>query len=242
MEVVHIENQTKQNAVRVTKSIGALLVASSLPIESLTNETITLWVETNQGNNIDICKSTNLQHFILASVFGDTTINGKSGGISAVCEIANMGNIGLEENESIKFNLENLKSTATYTFNGIQYPVDTESLITFDRKTILQGETEKEYQLQQYTEMVISNTDALQEIEFVYNNGASVKYDKRELEAMSYEMDNEICIKQDGTIQRDVPNTLVLDVTHMVSMEILKTTEKDINITFRIVAETLDIV
>ena len=90
--------------------------------------------------------------------------------------------------------------------------------------------------------MVISNTDALQEIEFVYNNGASVKYDKRELEAMSYEMDNEICIKQDGTIQRDVPNTLVLDVTHMVSMEILKTTEKDINITFRIVAETLDIV
>lgn len=236
MNVVEINSKTKLPETPITKKIGAFLFKSSLEIEELTNESITIWIETNTDSNIDLCKSINLQHFILGSVFGDTTIYSDSG-LTALCELANEGNIPLEEGERIKFKLDNLKPTASYSINGIQYPVDTESLITFDRKTILAGESEKQFGIEGYNEMVLSNSDTIEEIEFTYVNGSTVKYPLLELQAMAYEMDNFIVQKSDGATVSKIPNILVLDITNMTSMEVLKGNSKEIHITLRTVAE-----
>lgn len=239
MEIVHIANQTKLNETRITKGIGAFLIISSQSIEAFSNETITCWIEQNDGNNIDISKSVKISHFILGSVFGDTTINGSNGGTMAVCELANEGNISLDEGESIKFKLDGLKSAQTYTIHGLEYPVESEALVTWDRKTVLQGEITKELGISPYNEMIIENADVIQEIEFIYSNGRAVKYPLAELKMMAYEMDNFLLKSQDGTIVSEIPNTLVLDVTHMVSMEVQKDTTKELPITFRTVAETI---
>lgn len=148
--------KTKSGQLRITKSIGALLVVLDEGFDALTNEKITMHIERSNGSNEEIATNIPLNAFISSSIYGEGTLQDGEGTVqTALCEIANNGGIHLEENESIIISLTDLKSASTYSLHGLEMPVKTIEKLFLTEKVLLAGQKNRVYDVEQFDEAVL---------------------------------------------------------------------------------------
>ncbi|TJY33386.1 hypothetical protein [Pontimicrobium aquaticum] len=243
MEIYNATAKTKSGELRVTKGIGALLITSSRKVSELVNEKITVFVERQDGN-VKILNKVLLKDFILASTFADGLVAGdtaNSVGLSALCEIAkfvNMqtgessgGAIPLAGDEVIIVELTDLVSAQTYTVNGIEYPQIANAFVSSERKTINSDETVRELIVQHRNVMVLGSKSVLESIDMRFSNGRNVTYTKKEIEAISNDVEGIFGFDIDGTVYSDAGSSLVIPLVEVDSIQIEKTAGTSMELT-----------
>lgn len=227
--VSRIENQ------RITRPIGALVVSSTLSILELKDETITIFVESANGNNTEIATNVNLRRAMLLSSTGSSLIDG-SNGTSVLLEIAFNGAITLGENESIKVSLDNLKTTATYELHGIEMPRPSYDYVQLSEKVVLQGEVSRKITVANYELACLEGVNDVKEIALTYADGTTVKHTLVELQAMAKDIDPVIAtVNTDDVLNviSSIDDVLLLPVIGVTSLDITKVSDKKLNLTLR---------
>ena len=223
MELLNITGQTKTGEIRIDKAIGALLIASSGGLDSVTNETITVFVERADGANLRIATNIPLLPFMALSTVGDSAIiENQEGKVSALCELSEDGSIYLDENDGIKFQFNNLKPQNTYSVNGLEYPVSTEDVISIDRKVMNDDSASKSFDVEMFDVLAIKNYSVIQEMHIQYENGQVVKFTPVELEAVSDDFDPIKVVKDGDFPKRKISNYTTPPLTGAVRLDIYK--------------------
>lgn len=223
MELLSTTGQTKTGEIRVDKAIGALLISTSGGLSSITNETITVFVERADGANVRIATNIPLLPFMALSTIGDSAIIERESGVtSALCELSEEGSIHLEENDGIKFQFNNLKPTNIYTVNGLEYPVSTTEIISVDRKVMTDDSASKSFDVEMFDVVAIKNFTAIQEMHIQYENGHVVKFTPIELEALSDDFDPIKVVIDQKPPMRSIPNYTTLPLTGATRIDLYK--------------------
>lgn len=186
MEIYNATGVLKTGQIRVTKSVGALVIGMSQLFSALTNEKITMHIERANGSNEEICTNILLSAFIGTSVFGEGQIITSGGGISALCEIANSGALPLGENETIVISLTDLKSLVTYSINGIELPVKANEIVFLTEKIMLAGQKNRQFEVSQFDEAYI--VGAFEKVRLTYETeqgAVTTEHLEKEVRAMS---------------------------------------------------------
>ncbi|OUS02885.1 hypothetical protein A9Q86_02220 [Flavobacteriales bacterium 33_180_T64] len=228
MEVYNGTGKTKTGELRISRAIGGLLLRSTLGVHELTNEKITIFIEGANGDNTEICSNISLKHFVLGGTFGHSLIQTNTGatpkiGMSALCEIAQEGSIVLGADESIKVSLTDIKSAQTYEIYGLEYPQAATSISSLVRKTILSDETEKTYNVQG-RDLLMLDSENVQNIEFTFSNGVRTKYSLIELQAIAFDVEGVISADAGGNVSTDTGSVLMLPLDDVLSIDIEKAT------------------
>lgn len=222
MEIYNETAKTKTGELRVTRSIGALLVKMSQPFSALTNETVTIFLERANGDNTELMTDIPLSALISASTAGAPAVFQDDAGMTALCEICEEGGIALQENESIKIKLDGLKSAVTYQLNGIEYPSSANSVVSLDRKTILTEESQRRFDVPDAELMLIEGVDEILEMNVSFANGTTCKYTPDELRILSRDFDP-VKVVTVGT----TPST-AYDLTGLVTFPLIAVLNVDI--------------
>ncbi len=190
MEIYNGTGVTKTSTLRVTKSIGALVIASSdLQFSDLANERINVHIERANGDNEYIATDISLSAFVASSVFGEGKIIDNGTSFSALCELASMGAIPLQENENIVISLTELTSTKNYALHGIEMPVLSSQPIVFAEKVFLNGQKNRSYDVVGFDEGVIIGDFEKVRLTYPTNHGSiTTEHSKLELRAISADL------------------------------------------------------
>lgn len=224
MEIYNGTGKTKTGEIRVTRPIGALVVGMSQPFAALSNETITAYVERANGNNTEILTDIPLFAFIGASTAGNPAVFETETDLQALCEICEDGSIDLQETESIKIKLDNLKSAVNYSLFGVEYPQTSNTSVKISRKNILQGETDRRFDVEGQELMLLDGVDTILELTASYVNGYSCKYIPEELKALSRDFDAVKLVRTGVAPQTDfdLPNLITFPLVGVRSIDVKK--------------------
>ena len=224
MEIYNETAKTKTNALLVTRPIGALVIGMSQPFSALSNETITAFIERANGNNTEICTDFPLSAFMALSTAGGEAIFQDDTHTRSLCEICEEGAINLQETEAIKIKLDGLKSGVTYTINGLEYPATSNSVVRLTRKNILDGETEKRYEVSEQELMIIEGIDNILEMNVSFANGTTCKYVPEEIKAISRDFDaiKSVKVGMSPSASYDLPNLVTYHLVAVNSVDIKK--------------------
>lgn len=237
MEIYNKTGETGTGTILVTKGVSALIIASNAAFEQLTTETIRIEVERANGSNFEITKGTMaLRDFILATTFGEDAITSnqyRQLSTIAVCEIANNGAIHLFEKDVIKIELKGLNAQNKYVLNGIEEPQTTTEVYSFERKSMGVDDTNKDFNVAGYDICVLDKSADIEEINYTFENGQTVKYTQFELEAMSSAVDPVAYVKGNGNIAGLFQDKIQLPLLAVVNLNIRKTQGTLINLTLR---------
>ena len=224
MEIYNETGKTKTNALLVTRPIGALVIGMSQPFAALSNETITAFIERANGNNTEICTDMPLAAFIALNTAGGEAVFQDDTHTRALCEICEEGSINLQETEAIKIKLDGLKSGVSYQINGLEYPSTSNSTVRLTRKNILDGETEKRYDVTEQELMIIEGVDNILEMNVSFANGATCKYVPDEIKAISRDFDavKSVIVGANGACEYDLPGLMTYPLVAVQSVDIKK--------------------
>lgn len=232
MEIYNGTGKTKTGELRVTRPIGALVVGMSQPFAALTNETITVFIERANGDNTNVCIDFPLAAFIALSTAASPAVFEGDSGLKALCEICEEGAIKLQETESIKIKLDNLKAAVTYSLHGMEYPVLANSVVKLNRKNILSGQTEMRYDLQAEELMLIEGIDNVLEINVAFENGIVCKYVPEELKAISRDFDAVKLVRTGASVlaDYDLPGFITYPLVGVLNVDVKKKIDGAINL------------
>lgn len=231
------KNITKSDVLLVTKSIGELIVCSTLDIDAFTTEQISIEVERLAGN-LQITKGfMSLRDFILLTTFNADAVTSDSVfKTSAECEICEGGSILLTEKDVIKIQVTGLKTAEAYVINGIEMPSTSHKTLSFDNKSMASDEKTKSFDVEECDLLLIDNSNDIEEISYTYLNGVAVRYTLHELRVMSRAVDPVAYVRQDGTVKSGFPSKLQLPLFGVQSIEVRKVQGTVINIIQRLEA------
>ena len=234
MELYKGTGVTKTGEIKVSKSIGGLIIASSKTMEQLANETITAWIERANGSNIEIATNIPLNQFILACTYGGESVQSDADyNLIAVCEVAHEGSVRLFENESLKFKLDGLTPGTTYAVNGVENPVDSDSMYKFELKTIASEDPNKKIDVRGYDLAVVNTLTSVDTVSYTFGNKEVVKYTPFELKTLSRDIDPIQVIAVDGTVQQNIGTMVTLPLLAVNDLEFQKSSGTLISITLR---------
>lgn len=189
MEIFNSTGVLKSGTLRVTKSIGALVVKSSRKISELTTEKISIHIERSNGDNDVIANNILLKAFIATSLFGEGKAIDTVGGLVAMCDIAEEGYEPLQENERIVITLTDLLSAQTYALNGIEMPFKAVAGINFSEKVMLAGEKVRKFDINAFDEAYIVGDFTKLRLTYDTDQGdRTCEYTKDEVRAIASEM------------------------------------------------------
>lgn len=228
MEILNETGKTKTPQLRVTKSIGALLIGASCPYEGLKNEKITAHIERANGDNQEIATNISLKAFIATSVFGEGTIKSDAKYFSAVCEMANDGAIDMAEDETLVLSFTGLNPLLRYTVEGLEMPVKSSETVFFTEKVVLNGQKSRKFDVEAFDEAVILGDFDKVKLTYATDEGSStIELSVKELRALSFDMGNLIA-GSDSQV-----NDTVFSLVGVMDIEIFTSAEENINIVLR---------
>lgn len=223
MEIYSALGVTKTGQLRITKSIGALVVGMSQLFAALTNEKITIHIERSNGSNEEICTNILLSAFIGTSVFGEGQIVATATGIEALCEVANGGALPLGENETIVVSLTDLKPLVTYSLNGIELPVRANEVVFLTEKVMLAGQKNRSFEVSKFDEAYIVGAFEKVRLSYETNEGSqTVEYLEKEVRSINADFH----LIHAGATQ-NITDTL-LSVVGVSTLEIFSATQVNI--------------
>lgn len=228
---------TKSPVILVTKSIGALIISTTLDVEALTTEQIKVEVEKATGNE-EITKGfMSLADFIYLTTFnGDAVTSDATYKTTAECEICEDGAIQLGEKDVIKISLQGLKTVETYVINGIEMPQTSHKTLSFENKSMASDEKNKSFDVFDCDLALLDNSNTIEEVSYTFFNDVVVKYTIHELRVLSRSVDPVAYVKQDGTIKGAFSAKLQLPLFGVKSIEVRKTQGAIINLLVRLEA------
>lgn len=194
MEIGKFTNVTKTPELSLTKGIADLIVAYSRDFSKLTNERISIWVEKKDGVT-NICRGVLLKDFIILGCYGEDIIQHGKNGADFYNVIANIeltednGYIALSENETIKVQLTDLKTSDTYLLVGVEGVEPTHNVRRYERKVIAGNVTSQEYDLRGYDLFTVKKDTSIEEVDFYMDNGTTVKMTPFEMETQQKSVD-----------------------------------------------------
>jgi len=192
MKIGSVTSVTKSQEFTVTKSIGGLILAiQHLELSSLATEKISIYIERANGSNVILANKVLLKDFILASTYGTSgTQSDSTYQCIAVCELAHLGGIALEEKESIKIQLDDLNpSLPVYDIFGIEEPIASSDLYFFEQKTVASEQFSKILDVKGFDLAIMTTHESVQDVSYRYSNGVVVKYLPFELQSLSRDID-----------------------------------------------------
>lgn len=192
MKIGSVTMVTKSEEFTVTKSIGGLILAiEGFPLSTLATEKISIYIERANGSNVILANKVLLKDFILASTYGSSaTQSDFKYHCIAVCELAHLGGIALEEKESIKIQLDDLNpSVGRYDIFGIEEPIASSDLYFFEQKTVASEQFSKIIDVKGFDLAIMTTHDTVQDVSYRYSNGVVVKYLPFELQSLSRDID-----------------------------------------------------
>lgn len=242
MEILNITGKTKTDEQKVTKSISGLIICSSLATADIVNENITVWIERVNGSNVYLAQSVKLLDYLMLTNFGSDAIQSDANFATiALCELSTEGAVQLNEGESLKFKIDSLKSTATYTVYSVEDPITTLDFFMFDRKTVGSEELVKTLDVKSADLAVIDMHPSIKEIAFKYSNGMLVKYLPFELRTISRDIDPVFSIANSGTVAQGHTQKVCVPLVSVDAIEFVKDAGAVIEVTTRRDANLLEI-
>lgn len=231
------KNITKSDVLLVTKPIGSLILSSSLDVDSLTSESIEVFVERLTGN-VQITEGVmSLKDFILLTTFnGDAVTADATYKTTAECEICENGAIQLSEKDVIKIKLTGLKTAESYVVNTIEMPQTSEKVLQFSNRSMNADERQKAFDVYDCDLALLDNSDTIEEVAYTFINDVVVRYTLHELRVLSRSVDPVGYVKQDGTVKSSFASKLQLPLFGVKNIEIRKTQGAIINLLTRIEA------
>ncbi|MBB4803903.1 hypothetical protein HNP37_003983 [Flavobacterium nitrogenifigens] len=226
MEIYKGTGKTTTGTILLTKGISAFVIGSSVEFEDLTTETIRVEIERANGSNFEITKGTmSLADFILATTYGEDAItNNVVRGLKtvAVCEISAHGAVHLFEKDVIKVTLAGLVNAETYVLNGIEEPETGTEIYSFERKSMAPDDTNKDFNVAGFDILILDKSADIEEVNYTFENGRTVKYSLFELEAMSASVDPVAYVKNDGKVDSLFSKKIQLPLLAVVNVNIRK--------------------
>ncbi|MCZ8168767.1 MAG: hypothetical protein O9278_06505 [Flavobacterium sp.] len=214
---------TDTGELLVTKGIGSLLVLMGRTPDELTTEKISVWVE-RSGKNVDLAKDLLLKDFLLLTTFAEDAILSNATYKSiALCDLTEDGGfIYLAETETIKVRLYDLISTVSYGLMGIEEPVASKELLKFERKTISADDITRDIDCKGFDLMSLQKHSSITEVQLMFDNGATCKYNPTELEAQTLAVDQIQYINQAGSVTSASLDRIVIPLHGIVQVTISK--------------------
>lgn len=224
MEIYKGTGKTTTGTILLTKGISAFLIGSTVELEKLATETIRVEIERANGSNFEITKGTmSLADFILATTYGEDAITSSAEyNVIAVCEIISHGAIHLFEKDVIKVTLAGLSTTETYVLNGIEEPETGTEVFSFERKSMAPDDTNKDFNVSGFDILVLDKSADIEEINYTFENGRTVKYTMFELEAMSSSIDPVAYVKANGSVSSKFSKKIQLPLLAVNNVNIRK--------------------
>lgn len=224
MEIYKGTGKTTTGTILLTKGISAFVIGTSRAFDALTTETIRVEIERANGSNFEITKGTMaLADFILATTYGEDAVTSSADYETiAVCEIIAHGAIHLFEKDVIKVTLAGLKTTETYVLNGIEEPETGTEVYSFERKSMAPDDTNKDFNVAGFDILILDKSQDIEEINYTFDNGRTVKYTMFELEAMSSAIDPVAYVKKDGSVTSKFSTKIQLPLIAVNNVNIRK--------------------
>lgn len=226
MEIYNGTGKTTTGTILLTKGVSAFVIGSSKTFEMLLDETIRVEIERANGSNFEITKGTmSLADFILATTYGEDAII--SHGVRelqtvAVCEISAHGAVHLFEKDVIKITLSGLTEGATYVVNGIEEPETGTEVYSFERKSMAPDDTNKDFIVSGFDILILDRSTDIEEVNYTFENGRTVKYSMFELEVLSASIDPVAHVKINGNVSSGFNKKLQLPLLAVNNVNIRK--------------------
>ncbi|MBF2709253.1 hypothetical protein [Flavobacterium soyangense] len=234
MKIVSLTGVLKSQELTVTKSIGSLILCFDDVLANLLNEKISVYIERANGSNVILANKVNFKDFILASTYGSEAVQSNQDFKTiALCELSFEGSIFLAEKESIKIQLDDLRSARTYEVFGVEHPVPSNDLYHFEQKSIASEEVNKKVDVRGFDLAIITMDDSVSDISYYFENGQVIKFLPFELRALSVDVDPIQYIKNDGTVDQILEGRLALPLVHVDFIEINKSQGAVVNFVVR---------
>lgn len=234
MKIASITGVAKSPELNVTKSIGSIIVASSLEVDNLTTEKISIYIERANGSNVILANKIPVKDFILASTYGSEAVQSDDDyNLIALCEIAHEGSIFLQEKESIKITLEDLIPAESYDLYGVEEPENTTDLFIFEQKTVGSEEFNKKVDVSGNDLAIMTKDDSVDDVSYHFINGQVVKYLPFELQTLSRDIDPIQAITATGSVVQSLKDRLCLPLVGVHAIEINKAQGQIINFVVR---------
>lgn len=179
----------KTPELTITKSTGTLIFEMSKAVKDLTNEKITLWIERPGSQNVYLATKVDLKTFIYACLTSQQTtiLDGFGNGNIVVCDFGFDGALKLMDGEKIKIQLEGLIATDYYEISYAEHFIESTAYVGFEQKSILDGETDKQYTVADYEVAIIKKDANLNEIGITYSGAGEKRYTPKELQVLLME-------------------------------------------------------
>jgi hypothetical protein len=228
---------TKSDVILLTKSIGSVIVSSTVDVNNMLTEQIKIEVEKESGN-LEITKgSMSLQDFILLTTFNaDAVTSDANYKTTAECEIAENGAIELGQKDVIKISLSGLVSSETYVLNGIEMPQSSSQTLEFVNKSMSSDDKDKNFDVHPCDLALIDNSDEISEVAYTYLNDVTVKYTLHELRVLSRTVDPVGYVQQNGNVSSSFPAKLQLPLFGVKTINIRKSQGSIVNLLLRLEA------
>lgn len=228
-------NITKSGSILVTKGFRALLIRTSLEYDALTTEQIKVEIERANGSNHEITKGfKSLKDFLLATTYmGDALTSDDTHSTIAECEICEGGSIELQDKDVIKFEMQNLKSAASYVVNTLEDDEFSEHILEFEDKAMSSEDTNKSFQVGGNDLLVMTKSNTIEEVAYTFENGNVVKYTLDELVCLSRSVDPVAYVMANGVVKSCFPERVQLPLEGVETIEIRKSQGTVINLFLR---------
>lgn len=234
MKILDVTGVLKTGEQSITKAISGLIVCFDGNFDDLLNEKINVYIERANGSNLILANKILLKDFILNSVYGSSAIQSNIDyGVIAVCELALDGGIYLEDKEQIRISLEDLRADWVYAVYGVESPVLTNQVYTYEIKSLAVQDTTKKIDVKGNDLAIMSLDNSISDVSMYYENGQVVKFLPFELRALSCDVDPIQAINADGTISQVLGGRLSLPLVHVDYIEVNKSQTSIVNFVVR---------
>jgi hypothetical protein len=235
MQIYQGTGVTDTGIITLTKGVGSLAISHSLGINSINAQRISVWVE-RAGKNKDIANDVLLKDFLLAATYGEDILQSDSTYATiGLCELTNDGGfISLSDGEVIKLRLQSLNTTDVVRINGIEEPIASNDILTYERKTMASDILNQDFDVTGYDLIVLTKDNTINEIALTFDNGAVCKFLGYELEILQKSIDGLTAVSSGGVITSGLTDRYVLPLKGVTNVNIRKNSGVMLNLTLRI--------
>jgi hypothetical protein len=214
---------------QIQKGIGSIVFLSTMEFTALDGHKISLYLERQNGNNIDITEGLiDLKMFLLSATYGSDAITSLvTGGITyktcAVIELAEAGFIEMGSHDRLNVRLEGMSAGEAYLIDGWEENEPSKEIYEYRMRTVPADQDVYTVDVDNFDTLVMQEVPEVAEMKFVHDNGIITTHTYREIHALSQDLDPVALVKSNGTVLSGIPGFIQFPVKDIRGIEFRKT-------------------
>lgn len=208
----------------VTKSIQSFIFKTSLNLDELKNEQISLKVVSGlNGKPLEITKGfVSLKQFLMSSTYGQTLASDKNYPLISLINLTTGGFIPLDGTTVLRVELQNLNDEASYSFNGTQSAYQAERIHIYDAFNANKESVAFDFNVLNYDLIMIPILPTISEVILFYATGLQASFTLQELKDLFSCATAPVQITQEGTLQQSYNDVVLLPISGINSIQLRK--------------------